>query len=440
MMRYTENEVMEFVRENEVKFIRLAFCDLFGAQKNISITAEELPRAFAGGISFDASAIEGFLNVDRSDLFLFPEPDTLAVLPWRPGRGRAARLFCEIRHPDGAPFEGDGRYLLKKACARAREMGYLCQIGPECEFYLFELDEKGNPTTLPIDTAGYLDVAPADRGENIRRAICLTLEEMGIVPESFHHEQGPGQNEIDFRYSDALTAADQVVTFKGAVRTMAAQNGMFASFLPKPMLDCAGSGFHINMSLSKDGRNIFQNGGGQHCPEAEGFLAGILARVREITAILNPLTNSYRRFGAFEAPRYITWSHSNRSQLIRIPAVTGEYARIELRSPDPACNPYFAFALLIHAGLDGVEQGLALPAACEHDLYHAGETLLADYERLPADLGEALDLLEQSELVRRVLPSDTLAKFLSAKRRAQAANLRAEDPFGLEHRTDFLRY
>lgn len=215
---------------------------------------------------------------------------------------------------------------------------------------------------------------------------------------------------------------------------------MFASFLPKPMLDCAGSGFHINMSLSKDGRNIFQNGGGQHCPEAEGFLAGILARVREITAILNPLTNSYRRFGAFEAPRYITWSHSNRSQLIRIPAVTGEYARIELRSPDPACNPYFAFALLIHAGLDGVEQGLALPAACEHDLYHAGETLLADYERLPADLGEALDLLEQSELVRRVLPSDTLAKFLSAKRRAQAANLRAEDPFGLEHRTDFLRY
>lgn len=207
MMRYTENEVMEFVRENEVKFIRLAFCDLFGAQKNISITAEELPRAFAGGISFDASAIEGFLNVDRSDLFLFPEPDTLAVLPWRPGRGRAARLFCEIRHPDGAPFEGDGRYLLKKACARAREMGYLCQIGPECEFYLFELDEKGNPTTLPIDTAGYLDVAPADRGENIRRDICLTLEEMGIVPESFHHEQGPGQNEIDFRYSDALTAA-----------------------------------------------------------------------------------------------------------------------------------------------------------------------------------------------------------------------------------------
>ena len=289
-MRYSEHDVLDFVRENDVKFIRLAFCDLFGIQKNISITDQELPRAFEGGISFDASAVEGFLNVDRSDLFLFPEPDTLAVLPWRPGRGRTARLFCEIRHPDGTPFEGDGRYLLRRACERARGMGYLCQIGPECEFYLFELDEKGNPSTLPIDNAGYLDVAPADRGENIRRDICLTLEEMGIVPESFHHEQGPGQNEIDFRYSDALTAADQVVTFKGAVRTMAAQNGMYASFLPKPMLDCPGSGMHVNMSLLRDGRNVFQNIPGESSEEADQFLAGILLRVREITALLNPLT------------------------------------------------------------------------------------------------------------------------------------------------------
>lgn len=439
-MRYSEHDVLDFVRENNVKFIRLAFCDLFGIQKNISITDQELPRAFEGGISFDASAVEGFLNVDRSDLFLFPEPDTLAVLPWRPGRGRTARLFCEIRHPDGTPFEGDGRYLLRRACERARGMGYLCQIGPECEFYLFELDEKGNPSTLPIDNAGYLDVAPADRGENIRRDICLTLEEMGIVPESFHHEQGPGQNEIDFRYSDALTAADQVVTFKGAVRTMAAQNGMYASFLPKPMLDCPGSGMHVNMSLLRDGRNVFQNIPGESSEEADQFLAGILLRVREITALLNPLTNSYRRFGSFEAPRYVTWSHSNRSQLIRIPAMTGEYTRIELRSPDPACNPYFAFALLLHAGLDGIEGKFALPGPCEQDLYHADPALLERFSQLPASLGEALDLLEQSDFARRVLPADTLEKFIRAKRREQAAVLHAEDSFGLEHRTDFLRY
>lgn len=439
-MRYTQSDVLDFVRENDVKFIRLAFCDLFGTQKNISITAQELPRAFDGGISFDASAVEGFLNVDRSDLFLFPEPDTLAVLPWRPGRGRTARLFCEIRHPDGAPFEGDGRYLLRRACERAGGMGYLCQIGPECEFYLFELDEKGNPSTLPIDNAGYLDVAPADRGENVRRDICLTLEEMGIVPESFHHEQGPGQNEIDFRYSDALTAADQLVTFKGAVRTIAAQNGMYASFLPKPMLDCPGSGMHVNMSLLKDGCNIFQNVPGKNAGEAGQFLAGLLLRVREITALLNPLTNSYRRFGSFEAPRYVTWSHSNRSQLIRIPAMTGEYTRIELRSPDPACNPYFAFALLIHAGLDGIEGKLSLPEPCERDLYRADPALLERFSQLPCSLGEALDLLEGSEFARRVIPGDTLDKFIRAKRRAQAAVLHAEDPFGLEHRTDFLRY
>lgn len=436
-MIYTENEVLEYVRENDVKFIRLAFCDLFGVQKNISITASELLRAFAGGISFDASVVEGFLNADKSDLFLVPDPSTLAAMPWRPSRGGAAGLICEVRHPDGSLFEGDSRALLKKACARADGMGYSCQIGPEYEFYLFELDERSNPTRQPIDRAGYMDIPPADRGENIRRDVCLTLEKMGIIPESFHHESGPGQNEIDFRYTDALAAADQFITFKGVVKEMAAQNGMYASFMPKPLEGAAGSGLHINLSLAKDGRNIFVGREHGHCAEAESFIAGILSRVREITAFLNPTTNSYRRFGAFEAPQYVVWSHSNRAHLIRIPAADGEYTRMELRSPDPTCNPYIAFALLMHAGLDGIEQGLPLPPAAAAT---PAPEVLAAYEKLPASLGEALDLAEQSAFVKHVLPQVTLQRFVAAKRREQAALDHAEYKSKCEQQMYFERY
>lgn len=436
-MLYTKNDVLEYIKENDVKFVRLAFCDLFGAQKNISITASELSRAFAGGISFDASAVEGFLNVDQSDLFLVPDPSTLAVLPWRPGRGRAARLFCDIRHPDGSIFEGDNRSILKRACERASSLGYTCQIGAECEFYLFELDERGNPTSLPIDRAGYLDMAPADRGENIRRDICLTLEEMGIIPESFHHEQGPGQNEIDFRYSDALTAADQLSTFKTAVRTMAQQNGMFASFMPKPLPGHAGSGLHINMSLSRGGKNIFEKPGESHSPEAESFIAGILEHVREITAFLNPITNSYSRLGEFEAPRFVSWSHSNRSQLIRIPAVSGNQTRMELRSPDPVCNPYIAFSLLINAGLSGIEKGLKLPQAINKNMFAVSEEQIEGLQRLPRSLGEALDLLEQGQLAKQYLPRATLEKFIAAKRREQQQLDRVEDKRTFEHKRYF---
>lgn len=439
-MNYTVNEVLEFVQENDVKFVQLAFCDLFGIQKNISITSNELPRAFEGGISFDASAVEGFLNVDKSDLFLFPDPSTLVVLPWRPTRGRTVCLFCEIRHPDGELFEGDNRSLLIKACKRAGSMGYKCQVGAECEFYLFELDEHSNPTMLPIDSAGYMDIFPADRGENIRRDICLTLEEMGIVPESFHHEQGPGQNEIDFRYSDALTAADQLITFKGVVRAMAMQNGMYASFMPKPLKNAAGSGLHVNMSLVKDGRNIFMRPQQGHCPEAESFIAGVLSRVREMTSLLNPITNSYARFGAFEAPRYVTWSYSNRSQLVRIPAVGGEQTRMELRSPDPTCNPYISFALLLHAGLDGIEQNLKLPQAAVANMYAALPEELKPYEQLPASLGEALDLTEKSEFVRTILPVATFDKFLAAKRREQTTLDSTQDKESYEQKMYFERY
>lgn len=302
-MKYKASEILQFVEENDVKFIRLAFCDVYGHQKNIAIMPDELPRAFETGISFAASAVEGFMNVKESDLFLIPDPSTLTVLPWRPSHGRVVRFFCDIRHPDGTPFAGDGRQLLKQAVAELNALGLTCQVGTECEFYLFELDEKGNPTSIPQDRAGYCDIAPLDRGENVRREICLTLEEMGIKPESSHHEHGPGQNEVDFRYSDALTAADNVIHFESVVKTIANRNGLCASFMPKPLADAWGSGLHINLSLFRDGVNIFRTDGYSHNQEAESFIAGILDRICEITLFLNPITNSYRRLGNSEAAR-----------------------------------------------------------------------------------------------------------------------------------------
>ncbi len=382
-MDYTVQEILQFVEENDVKFVRLAFCDMFGSLKNIAIMAGELPRAFADGISFDASAVEGFMNVEESDLFLFPDPSTMAILPWRPQQGRVLRFYCDIRHPDGRTFDGDGRALLRRAVADLEQAGYRCQIGAECEFYLFETDEHQNPTGTPHDRAGYFDTAPMDRGENIRREICLTMEEMGLRPESSHHEQGPGQNEVDFAYTGALTAADNLVTFKSLVRVLAAQNGLYASFMPKPLKKYSGSGLHVNMSLQKDGQNIFVPAGQGHSPQAESFIAGILDRIAEITLFCNPLTNSYRRLGAFEAPKYISWSHQNRSQLIRIPAAQGEKARMELRSPDPSCNPYVVFALLIWAGLEGIVQQKPLGAPLDLNTYSADKAALSGVQPLP---------------------------------------------------------
>ena len=414
-MNYTMTEVLEFIKENDVKFIRLAFCDIFGIQKNVSIMPEELPRAFEYGISFDASAISGFMNVEESDLFLTPDPVTLAILPWRPSQGRVVRFFCDIKHPDGRPFEGDGRNILRKAIQEAESLGYNCKIGSECEFYLFRMDEQGFPTAIPHDWAGYCDIAPLDKGENVRREICLTLEEMGIKPESSHHEQGPGQNEVVFKYSDALTAADNLVTFKAVVKTIAARNGLHASFMPKPLADKSGSGLHINLSLFKKGLNVFNNFNKEHGEEAGEFIAGVLAKIPEMTAFLNPLTNSYARFGKFEAPQYLTWSHQNRSQLIRIPAATDEYCRMELRSPDPSCNPYLAFALVIAAGMEGIKQRMPLPPAFDANLYDAAPESLKDLPRIPENLGVAIELAQQSAFVQRVLPLKTIDKFLNSK-------------------------
>lgn len=423
-MNTTASEVLEFVRENDVKFIRLSFCDLFGLQKNISIMADELEGAFLRGVSFDAHAINGFRNVTKSDLLLFPDPATLAVLPWRPGSGRVARFFCDLKNPDGSAFINDGRSLLKQVIQRAEKLGYICKIGPECEFYLFKTDEDGEPTDMTLDKGGYLDISPLDRGADIRREICLTLEELGIKPETSHHEQGPGQNEIDFRFSGALESADNLQTFKYAVKAIAARNGLFASFMPKPILDAPGSGMHVNLSLAQNGRNIFRNVGEGHSNVAESFIAGILARTPEITVFLNPITNSYERLGKFEAPRYVSWSHQNRSNLIRIPAAVGEKVRMELRSPDPAMNPYLAFALIISAGLDGIEEGIALPPAVDVDLYAADESKLSTLTALPDSLERAIALAENSDFIKAVAGEDLLSRYLTIKR-AEAADFAA---------------
>ena len=325
----------------DVKFIRLAFCDVFGMPKNISIMPEELPRAFSDGISIDASAIRGFGDEAHSDLLLFPDSETLTALPWRPSHGRVVRLFADIRRSDGSLFPLDTRNILKQMVSEAEREGITVNFGTEFEFYLFRLDADGNATNIPYDNAKYMDIAPLDRGENVRREICLTLDEMGIRPESSHHEDGPGQNEIDFRYGDAMTAADNAITFPSVVRTVAMRNGLCANFSPKPLPHESGNGMHINLSLAKPRTEEARN----------AFMAGLMAHICEITAFLNPVDASYARLGEFKAPRYVTWSPENRSQLIRIPAAKGEYERLELRSPDPAGNPYLSFALILAAGL-----------------------------------------------------------------------------------------
>jgi glutamine synthetase len=415
-MNSTETEILEFVQENDIKFIKLNFCDILGFQKNISIMADELQSAFENGISFDAYAIPGFRDVTRSDLILFPDPATLAVLPWRPGPGRVARFYCDIKNPDGSAFLHDGRTLLKRAVEHAGELGYSCKIGAECEFYLFKTDEHGEPSGIPFDRGGYLDIAPLDRGEDIRREICLTLEEMGVKPEASHHEQGPGQSEIDFKFGDAVTSADNLQTFKAVVKSVAARNGLFASFMPKPLKEAAGSGLHVNLSLAQNEKNIFKNANEGHSNVAESFIAGILAKTPEITLFLNPLANSYERFGKFEAPRYVSWSHQNRSQLVRIPAATGDKVRMELRSPDPSINPYISFALIIAAGLDGIENNATLPPAIDADLYTADSSLTETLLMLPNSLKNAVALAENSAFVKSVAGGELLLRYLAIKK------------------------
>lgn len=410
-MKITQQEVMAFIRENDVKFIRLAFCDLFGTMKNVSILPQQIGRAFDGGVSFDAAAVKGFAGVANSDMFLKPDPSTLSILPWLPQAGGVIRMLCDCTYADGSPFEAYSREILRHQEKKAAQMGYEVKIGTECEFYLFEADEKGRITQTPQDEAGYMDVAPLDKGENVRREICLSLEAMHIQPETSHHEQGPGQNEIDFRCASPLQAADEVITFKTAVRAVAAQYGLCASFMPKPLKNQCGNGMHVNFSLHQEGRNLFELVNDQLQPEAAWAIAGILNRIREISLFLNPIPNSYQRLGQCEAPGYVSWSLANRSQLIRIPAAKGDAARMEVRSPDCACNPYLAFALLIAAALEGIDKKLPLPNPVDEDVTGlAGE--LYNLEKLPQDIGQAIQLAKTSEFIKHVLPTKMVEKYL----------------------------
>lgn len=383
---YSESDVLDYVNEEDIKFIRLAFFDLNGVQKNVSILASQLESAFKNGVSFDASAIYGFESPEKSDLFLHPDPTTLSVLPWRPNTGKVARMFCNIRYPDGRAYEKDSRAILQNAVKAAKDSGMEFMFGTEIEFYLFKLDEKGEPTKIPFDNAGYMDIAPEDKGENIRREICFTLEEMGMQPEASHHEEGPGQNEIDFHYSDAVTAADNAATFKWIVRARAAQNGLYADFSPKPILDKAGSGFHINISCSDSSKT-------------KNALAGILSRAQEISFYLNSTENSYQRLGEHKAPNIIAWGNENRSAFIRVPS-TKEEPRFEIRSADSECNVYLAFTLLIHAALDGIKNNLEPPAEAAENLFAQKKSAL---KTLPKSLAEAKKLASQSDFVKKAL-------------------------------------
>ncbi len=395
---YTQSEVLDFIEEEDVKFIRLAFFDLKGKQKNISIMPSELNRAFENGIPFDASAIEGFEGPQKSELYLKPDPSTLAIIPWRPATGKVVRMFCNILTPDGKPYLKDSRTILQNACQRLNdECGIEMMIGTEVEFYLFKLDENGQPTSETFDKAGYMDIAPEDHGENIRREICFTLEQMGISPQASHHEEGPGQNEIDFHYSDALTAADNVATFKWIVNTKAAANGLYADFSPKPIAGQAGNGMHINVSYRP------ASGKEKNTEDLLPYiLGGILKHIEEITFFLNPADNSYNRLGASKAPEYISWGKENRSTLIRVPSSTST-KRLELRSPDPLCNTYLVLTLLIEAAIEGIKNKIQPPAETTENLFDDEVAKKTSLKALPKSLAEAKRLADNSDFVKKVL-------------------------------------
>lgn len=414
-MNSITKEVINFVRENDIKFIRLAFCDIFGVQKNIAIMSDELENAFANGISFDGFSIDGFLNDKSSHLLLYPDPSTLSILPWRPSEGRVARFFCDVKYPTNELFENDSRYILKKAINKARDMGYLAKIGAECEFYIFETDEEGHPTMIPYDEGGYFDVSPLDKGENIRREICLTLEQMGITPISSYHERGPGQHRIKFRYGDPLTAADDFITFKWIVKSIANKNGGYATFMPKPLKELYGSGLHVSLLLFKDGKNILSEGL-HKSDEAKSFIAGIMNRINEITAILNPTRNSYKRFGEFHAPKYITWSEKNPNTLIKVTTFNKDKAKFKLRSVDPTANPYLAFALILLAGLEGIENKEKIDESANIKSIME-EDLPEEVNMLPQNFKSALKIFENSTFTKECLGKNLVYNFIEKRKK-----------------------
>lgn len=425
MKNYSKEDIIKLVQEEDVEFIRLQFTDLFGNLKNVAITSSQLEKALNNKCMFDGSSIEGFVRIEESDMYLYPDYNTLEIFPWRPQQGKVARMICDVYRPSGEPFEGDPRYILKKAIGEAEKMGYSFDVGPECEFFLFHTDDNGQPTTLTHEQAGYFDLGPIDLGENARRDMVLTLEQMGFEIEASHHEVAPAQHEIDFRYDTALSTADNIMTFKLAVKTIAKRHGLHATFMPKPKFGVNGSGMHINMSLSKDGQNIFKDetdslGLSQ---EAYYFIGGIIKHMKGMAAITNPLVNSYKRLvPGYEAPVYIAWSATNRSPLIRIPAARGEGTRIELRCPDPSANPYLALAVCLMAGLDGIRNQIQPPKSVDRNIFAMSEEEkeTVDIEALPGTLIEAVEELEKDTFIQEVLGEHVSKRYIKAKKKEWA--------------------
>lgn len=437
MPNYTKNDILELVRDNDIHFIRLQFTDVLGTMKNVAITARQLERALDNQIMFDGSSIDGFARIEESDMRLFPDLSSFAVLPWRPQQGRVARLICDVHLPDGAPFEGDPRRVLKRAVAEAEQMGYQFNLGPELEFFLLNTDDQGHPTTHTQDNAGYFDLGPVDLGENARRNMCLNLEEIGYEVEASHHEVAPGQHEIDFKYADALTSADRIITFKLVVRSIAQTHGLHATFMPKPLMGVAGSGMHINMSLFQEGNNAFFDPSDPRglSPTAYQFIAGLMRHVKGMCLVTNPLVNSYKRLvPGYEAPVYIAWSSANRSTLIRIPTSRGVGTRIELRNPDPAANPYLATALMLRAGLDGIKRQLTPPPEVLSNIFEMSEELRRTYEidRLPGSLAEAMDEFSRDPLTVEALGEHAFQSLLRAKHKEWEAYRTTVHPWELE--------
>ena len=422
-MSYSKEDIIRMVREGDVEFIRLQFTDIFGQLKNVAITASQIEKAVNNQIMFDGSSIEGFVRIDESDQYLYPDLDSFAIFPWRPSHGRVARLICDVHDPDGKPFVGDPRYVLKRALKKAEALGFdAFNVGPEAEFFLFQTDDEGKPTTKTNDEAGYFDLGPLDHGESTRREICMALEAMKFEIEASHHECAQGQHEIDFKYEEALHAADNIMTFKLAVKTLAQKNGLHATFMPKPIFGINGSGMHTNMSLFRGGKNAFYDPDDPRglSKTAYSFIAGLLAHVKGMAAVTNPLVNSYKRLvPGYEAPCYLAWSASNRSALIRIPAARGQATRVELRSPDPACNPYLELAVCLTAGLDGIERGLTPPPEVTENIFamDAAARQAHGIDALPGSLEEAVCALEADPLVLDTLGEHVAANYIQGKKK-----------------------
>ncbi len=422
-MKYTKEDIFRIASEEDVAFIRLQFCDIFGVPKNIAIAASQLESALNNECMFDGVSVEGFVRSDESDMYLYPDLNSFEIYPWRPQSGKVARMFCDVYTIDRKPFSGDPRNILKRVANKAKAMGINFKINPEAEFFLFDYDDDGQPTTSTKENGGYFDVAPADQGENVRRDIILNLEEMGFDISSSHHEIAPAQHEIDFRAEDAERIADMIMTFRMAVKTIAKKHGLYATFLPKPTEGISGSGMHINIiAEDESGRNLFSSENGSSLSDtAQYFIAGVLNHVKGMTLITNPIVNSYKRLvPGYDAPVNITWSSSsaNRSALIRVPAGRGEGTRIEIRNPDATCNPYLAIALILAAGIEGIEKKMTPPAELSQNLGRVSEDELREstFETLPRTLGEAIEAYEKDPFVKEVLGESVYNKFLDAKR------------------------